>query len=496
MLGRPRRSEPPNQPPREASGRSVERTRLRDWFWLGPLLAAFGWFYFFAGSELIRVGNHDPMAYDQKANIDLATRSVEDSFPQATNGTINPLWPWLTAKLLGAPAETPDFFLRGKQLNLALSLGFLALLALCCSRYLPALAVLVVTLLCAFGALLERAVFFQPEPLFYALFLASWACCLALLVRNPLWLYPVAGLVTSFAWLAKASTDLLILTFLAAGTLRLILALLAKQRGLEEANWRWQRHVVGLVLFAITYALPIVPRGQVAAERWGDPLHSTAMYCMWLDDWDTDAVPWIAKWIHTGRIKHLPKDERPSCRNWWKTHTFEQFSTRLTSGVATKFAGFVSPEGGWRLRNYVAFAKSKAPKKWKTFLTHRGLYLGALLGLLGAMIFAACLNRKDQRRDWDSASIAAVSCFASGAFILYLLAFGWYDPIGSGQRFMLGLWMPLVCTLAWAAEWFRRTASSMLANRIYLAVYIIVALGISMHTLSILRYPIFGDAAT
>jgi hypothetical protein len=39
----------------------------------------------------------------------------------------------------------------------------------------------------------------------------------------------------------------------------------------------------------------------------------------------------------------------------------------------------------------------------------------------------------------------------AGTFAAFALLYGWYTPIGRGDRFMLSLWVPLVFTLmAWS----------------------------------------------
>jgi len=50
---------------------------------------------------------------------------------------------------------------------------------------------------------------------------------------------------------------------------------------------------------------------------------------------------------------------------------------------------------------------------------------------------------------------ARTSALCQGAFILATLlatiaAYGWYTPIGRGDRFMLSLYAPLVFSLIWA----------------------------------------------
>jgi hypothetical protein len=42
--------------------------------------------------------------------------------------------------------------------------------------------------------------------------------------------------------------------------------------------------------------------------------------------------------------------------------------------------------------------------------------------------------------------------FVAGTCVASVLAYGWYSPIGRGDRFMITLYLPLVFTFIWAAE--------------------------------------------
>jgi hypothetical protein len=48
--------------------------------------------------------------------------------------------------------------------------------------------------------------------------------------------------------------------------------------------------------------------------------------------------------------------------------------------------------------------------------------------------------------------MVTVVLFVVGTALLFLFLYGWYRPIGKGDRFMLSLYAPLVASLIWGAE--------------------------------------------
>jgi hypothetical protein len=99
-------------------------------------------------------------------------------------------------------------------------------------------------LLAGLAVLLPRAVWFQPEALFFMLFLSAWIGCWRLLIRNPLWLYALVGVLAGFAWLTKPSTAPLLAVFLAIGGLRFLAAVWPRVFGLgrlPSGCWSWPR---------------------------------------------------------------------------------------------------------------------------------------------------------------------------------------------------------------------------------------------------------------
>ena len=62
--------------------------------------------------------------------------------------------------------------------------------------------------------------------------------------------------------------------------------------------------------------------------------------------------------------------------------------------------------------------------------------------------------------------------------IVYPVLYGWYWPIGRGDRFMGSLWIPCVFALVWAAPVLRRRADSGLGDAAYLVTHTVILLSL------------------
>jgi predicted Co/Zn/Cd cation transporter (cation efflux family) len=92
---------------------------------------------------------------------------------------------------------------------------------------------------------------------------------------------------------------------------------------------------------------------------------------------------------------------------------------------------------------------------------------------------------------------ASVFLFVLGSFCAYALAYGWYTPIGRGDRFMLSLYAPLVLSLLWASEAMlkrarRRKAPKALFIAYHTAQWLLFA-ALSWRLIQIWQYPLFRN---
>jgi len=431
---------------------------------LGVVLVLFAGVYFYIGTHLIGQTNPNRAKHDQQNNIELAkvaashmkpdrqigfAASLWRIFPHYTDGVVNPLWPWAAARVYDPDGKDQDFFIRGKWLNLFISAGFCLLLAGIASRYFSLGATVNLLLLVGFGALLPRSPYFQPEPLYYIFFFLSWLTCLALLRKNSIWLYCLLGVLAGIAYLAKTSIQPLLLAFVAVSSYRFLFgavpAIIRKSYNRPASQWCWQTHIIGIFFLAAAFLLTVGPRLSFANERFGAPFHSYPSYWMWLDDFDT-GYEFMEDHTSKTELRRIPSDEVPSASNYFRSHSGEQASDRLAEGFWWVTKNFLDPVR--------ASERDGDPQPWRHLLADRGLYLAALLGIVVALAIWHCLRRpraelavQKLQPEWSSAAL-----FVIGTTMLYALSYGWYLPIGKGDRFMLALFAPLVFSLILAGE--------------------------------------------
>jgi hypothetical protein len=394
---------------------------------------------------------------------------------------VAPLWPWVAAHF-AAPDHVIDpqtfaintttdleFFQRGKWVNLAIAGGFLAIVVLICARRFSVLATVNLMVLAGLGALLPRAVYFQPEPLYLCLYFLCWVTALWLLESNPLRLYALFGALCGLTALTKSSIQPLVAAWFVAMGVRFLGCALPGRWKASTERWHPRHHVIGTLLAAVLFLLVMAPRMSFAYEQWGRPFFSYPGVWMWMDDFDVQGYRWMGEHPDRASLDAIPKDQWPSPANYHRTHTPEQIRARLSNGVREKVGNFLAPTPTGR--------NGGTPEKpWKRVFELRGVYLGATAFIFLAaclMTFIAWLVTSGRRREKpadgsasrmtrgpaatpaipiDWATPTGRILFVAGTCVASALAYGWYSPIGRGDRFMISLFFPMVFTFIWAAE--------------------------------------------
>ncbi len=468
------------------------RVRKPLWSRLGfvVFLLLFNAVYFFLAAQLFYQTNQDRLNRDQEHNISMAERTLEREqaeakpgdditasmwrkLPHYTDGVVNPLWPWIAARFQSEDHET--FFQRGKWFNIVLTAVFLNLLGLVCARVFSISGAINLVLIGGLGAFLPRAVYFQPESLYYILFFATWVCCLALMRHNELWLYALLGVFAGLAYLTKSSVQPLLLVFLGVTALRFVVEVFRRRRGkTPDSRWRPQNHFIGMAVLLMSFLMVAGPRLSFANEQYGDPFHSYPGYWLWMDHFE-DGYQFMVDHGDKESLQNLTDENKPSMGNYMRSHSNEEMWQRMRDGVETKVGGMLYPKKTRqnKVRN----------REWKQLLPDRGKYLLALLVIAVAM----ALTNWWSLRGMNKAELRSTSwsglwmlMFAAGAFVLYAMAYGFYTPIGKGDRFMLSLYLPLVLTFIWLAERLRRRASKIGGSRYAGVLYALLHLGLTM----------------
>jgi hypothetical protein len=429
--------------------------RPAGWVGLAAILPIVLAIHLFAAAVTIRHSNQDSTASDQGAEMWLAATSRQDVLPQRTDGVRHPLWSWTARHLYTEDAAA--FFTRGKWLNTAICVVFLAALGAAASRWLDPLALANLLLLSSLGILLVRGTYFQPEPLYYIFSFLAIVLGWRLLGGGALWHWAIFGVICGLAYLSKPSLAPLLIVFCAAFALRWVLAL-------KSGEWSLWGNAGGLALALGILGVMLVPLALFSASHFGKPLFSYTKYWMWMDDFEKEAWPFQGKYPGGVQLKTLPPEETPSVGWYFRRHTVGDAFGRLSEGMQGVTVRFFFPEPKLKAGN---FFWRKDGKKWEQPLSHRGIYLFALAALVIGLAIVS--------RETLGSVVRSPDAWARAAFVLmlagiYIGLYGWYWPIGKGDRFMGSLWIPCVFLLMWLAWALRERAASLWGGRAYLAV--------------------------
>ncbi|NNE93532.1 MAG: hypothetical protein HKN23_17940 [Verrucomicrobiales bacterium] len=480
------------------------------WKWGGfaVFLLGFLWLYFYLGTHLVYQTNRDRLNWDQQHNINLAFRTAERAeqgiqpgesitavmwraFPHYTDGVVNPLWPWFAAKFRDTDHER--FFEKGKWVNLTLSACFLVVLGIISARAFSFLSAPLIVLACGLGAFLPRAVYFQPEPIFYIFFFLAWMCALSLLRKNDVWLYGVLGFLFALAYLAKGSWQPFALVFVGVTLLR---SLAAWIRGIwlkkEDTRWNLANQFIGLAALITVFAVTAWPRLSYSNATFGDPMHSYPGYWMWMDDFN-DGAQFMIRYSTKEALTSMDPETKPSLSNYLKTHSRDEFFQRLREGTIKKSKEFFFPPEVKQNR-----AKTK---EWRQILPQRGwilIWLFITLIVISVFHFLAWRNRDQLVWPVGTQSAWWMLLFSVGVFTVSSLAFGFFEPIGKGDRFMLGLYSPMIVTFIWIVERFRRqlqrTRMASIVNLVFAICMAIPLAVIAFRVVQLLDTPLFWAA--
>ena len=423
-----------------------------------PLLCAF---LCFIGFRITDQTNHEAEPFDQSAYVAMSEKMEGSWYPWYSDGTRNPLFPWLAAALLDA--DDPSFFETGKKLNVIVAICGTALVSVFFSRRMGPLAAFNCTALASLAALLPISTFFGAEAIFLILFLFVCACGMRLLNENPVRLYFLLGLLAAMAWLAKSSTTPFLALFAALSLVRWLLNQFFEQRlpwHLRAPAWSARRFAVGFAVLVTVHFALIAPRLVHAHKTWGSAFYSLPSFWFWADDWETCVKKYAD--CRKVRLAALPPEEQPTMAGYFHRHDLGDALWRLGNGAGVRLRQLFHPEGKWRLS-----VESKG-KPRRIVLPHRGLYLiglGALTLAMGA--FAAWRGKLKL-----VGPVTLPILLASATFVLYVLATGWYLPTGPGHRFIMPLYLPLMWILAQGAEQMRIATGTRSANSLFLTCHL------------------------
>ena len=472
------------------------------------MLIIFTGLYLYLGRHLINQTNSDRNRSDQQNNIRLALKAKEFAspdfstglsralwnwFPHYTDGVVNPLWPWMAARIHLKDQSDEDFFVRGKWWNIWLTLGILLIGAGIMSRYFSLPATLNFLLLAGLGSFLPRAVWFQPEPLYFTLFLAAWICALMTMLKNSLWRYALFGILTGLAYLTKASALPLMIAFLGVSTLRFLIHWISRrirnQHHRISPDWNSSSHILGSLLCILAFLMTAGPLLNSSYKRFGNIFGNYPGYWMWMDNFEPQGVDFLINYNSRKKLESIPENEKPSFSLYLKTHSLDQATQRLQGGIKSTSNDFLFPKR--------AKIRKAGPDPWRVLLPSRGIHLMFLAGIL-ALIWLYSLFRLGAKQavfERYPPGTLAIVIFVITTLIGYLILFSWYRPMGKGDRFMLSLYAPVALSLIWAAESIyrriRQSENGRSGRVIYCTAHLILSSMIIWRIYELANHPVF-----
>ncbi len=379
---------------------------------LGVLLVGI---YVVAAHFHIHRVNNEILKADQGSYVYYARQMNVTQYAYVGGRNQMPVMPFLLSLVDRYGDSTDELFMRGKYLNVGISLVVLMAVAWLVRRSVPVFETSVMTLIVMFTVFVYRSGYVQAELLFYGLFFL--AILLALWWMNdPKPLRALScGVVLGIAYLTKAS----VLPLLFAICVFAVVSAVQQQR----SGGRWHRHIAGAGLVIALFLATVYPYIKTSHERFGQWFYNVnTTFYMWADSWDE--VKRVMS--GTGDREHWPDlDERflPSPERYFREHTVLETAQRVAKGM------WVS-----ELRHliYMPFGYGK-------YLIFYGLVAIAVAVRAREAFVGTCL------RDGRWVQTTFVACVVGG----YVLAYAFYSPIVKGPRLVLALYLPTMFALFW-----------------------------------------------
>jgi hypothetical protein len=396
-----------------------------DLLFIAGMVTIFVWG---AERQLLLV-NTDMQLSDQSAYMNYASKLRTTNFQYVGGRNRMPLYPGLMALFYQNGMTDEAFFWLGKQVGIGIALVILGLVFLIFQRYSSRFEALVATLTTAFTIFAYKAPFFQSDVLFYGITLGLFVLMLELLRKPHYGLAILAGALGGLAHLTKASILPAVALFCGCLLLWAGLRLVKALRHAPGEPGLTRQHLKANILppflcsllFLGAFLLVIFPYIRTSKARFGQYFYNVnSTFYMWYDSWQ-EAIDGTR--AHGDRVgwPDMPADQIPSFSKYIHEHTPRQIVGRFVKG-AIVIIKTVSNSYGYApfLLLYASFALLLFLQNIKRFLAEGRLARWALRAFF-------------------------ILAYVSGYFALY----AWFTPISSGNRLVLGLFLPVLFCLLW-----------------------------------------------
>ena len=352
--------------------------------------------------------NVDWHRHDQDGYLRYAMEQHDSGFTALGNRFQSPAYPTVIA-LLDTPGTTIDqLFLRGKLFGVGLSLALSLFVTWLLFKKLPRLEATALSVLVVFFVFAFRAAYVQTENLSYVALFLLFLVMVRFYQRPTLAIAALLGLVVAWGWLIKGTALL--------GFQILVLAIVLREGYLLVREGKPLQRLRPLGLLAVSFATffaCVFPYAKNSKEHFGAYLFNAgSSYVLWCDSWED----WQERDRALGgyqRMHLLPPEQVPSMRNFLHTHGVGQILWREVRGLGEVVGNCLISHG------YALFVL---------------LFAGFAIG--------ACVKHADLRRSLFPRNARSAVWFVVAYLTLHVLAYGFYGPIGAGNRFILGIFLP------------------------------------------------------
>jgi hypothetical protein len=380
--------------------------------------------YIYGAVQQSRSRNQDWTRSDQSAYMGFARSMRESNYRYMGDWNRMPLYPALQSLLYRTGMSDEVFFVRGKWLNVILSIVVLASIYAVSRHYLAWHAATNLLLIAAFTLFVVKAPYFQSELLFYGLNFLAFVMTIEML-RRPTWR---RALLTGTFWglghLVKASVLSGVALFMFWATLQALRTWRCRvHAGEADAHRVLLRPLLCIALAGVVFLAVIYPYISVSKRVFGHYFYNVnSTFYMWYDSW-AEAKEGTRAYGDRLGWPDMPADQIPSLRKYVREHSARQMLERIVTGATRMLKD-----------------AAHTPKFAYGYFLY--LVLFSLAGLVAALVTWRETWASFQRRPF-------LALYLISYFVAYALLYAWFMPIGRGNRFALGQFVPLLFVLSW-----------------------------------------------
>jgi hypothetical protein len=401
------------------------------------VVAVAGLYWQGAMVQLVHV-NTDMQSTDQSAYMNYAREMYDSDYAIIGGRNRMPLYPFLQSLFYRPNMTDEAFFIRGKQVNLVLSVCLLAVLAFIFRKFLSGLQSLNLMLIVAFTLFIFKAAYLQAELLFYFLNFCLFLLLVRFLQKPSMRLAILTGIVAGLAHLTKASILPGLALFVGlAGARWTCSTFFLKRYSLRDAKFIKSAcsDLFAIFLVGMFFLITVFPYINNSKRVFGHYFYNVnSTFYIWYDSW---AEVEQGTKAHGDRVgwPDMPPKEIPSMSKYLREHTLQQIIDRFLGGGRTVMINVVQSYGYFK---YIM------------------IYLCFLIA-----ISLGCWRRVREM----AMSNPFLCLFLILYFASYFLFYAWYAPIADGNRLILAQFIPLMFTISYALQTLLRSPEVESAER-------------------------------